>query len=77
LIHQLEENVVIVKEVLKMEARRSSQLKEELERRPSPERFDELQWQLKKEKDRAKSVWRTNCEQLAYYDEELDTKAEG
>jgi hypothetical protein len=65
-----------MKEVLKKEARRSSQLKEELERRLLPERFNESQRELKKEKDRVKSMWRTNCEQLAYYNEELAAKDE-
>ena len=31
---------------------------------------------IRKEKARVKSIWRTNCEQLAYYDDELAAKDE-
>ena len=40
------------------------------------QRWDELQRELRKEKARVKSMWRTNCEQLAYYDDELAAKDE-
>lgn len=76
LIRLLERNIATAKEVVEKESRRSSQLEEELERRQPPEKFDELQRELKKEKDRVKSMWRTNCEQLAYYDDELAAKDE-
>ena len=47
---------------------------ERLEEITSPGRVSELEEELKREKDKMKSVWRMQCEQLAQYDSEVSEK---
>ena len=47
---------------------------ERLQETTSPGRVSELEEELKREKDRMKSVWRMQCEQLVQYDSEVSEK---
>ena len=75
-IRRLEGEVAAANEALESETRRVSELEDELERSPSVESVEKLQRELRKEKDKVKSMWRVNCEQLACYDDELAAKDE-
>ena len=75
-LSRLEEELIAAREELEAKTREADGLGEELGRRPTAESVDELQEELGREKDRVKGMWRTNCEQLAYYDQELAAKDE-
>ena len=73
-LSRLEEELIAARKELEAKTREADGLGEELGRRPTAESVDELQEELGREKDRVKGMWRTNCEQLAYYDQELAAK---
>ena len=75
-LSRLEEKLADVREDLATKTKEAEGLGEELGQRPTTERVDELQEELRREKDRMKGMWRTNCEQLTYYDQELFAKDE-
>lgn len=75
-LRQLEGEMDAVREALEEQTRKASQLEEELERSPPTEQLDKLQRDLQREKDKTKNMWRMNCEQLAYFDDELAAKDE-
>ena len=53
----------MLKETVRSLDEEVSRLQEELESRPSVETVEQLHRDLRKEKDRVKRMWKTNCEQ--------------
>ena len=63
-----------VAEELESQTQRADALQHDLEAAKSSSGVEELTGELEKEKERARSAWRLNCEQIAWYDAELVEK---